>query len=100
MQAGERGGRRHGEVRPQGPAEGREGDARAEARDAEEREVREEGEEPQAGDRDRAVPGAPRGWEGSAQEEVVVEAKEVSAPGSRACTPPNRSPASISSRSS
>jgi hypothetical protein len=62
------------EVREVGVEAGREHDASPEEGDAEERQ-RPEGEEPQAGDRDRAVRGAVEGGEGAAQarrEEVVI----------------------------
>src|SRR4029450_1122465 len=51
-----------------GLGEGREGDARAQAGDAPERALGQEGDEPEAGDRDRALGGAPRGGQGAVQE--------------------------------
>jgi hypothetical protein len=60
----------HGEqVREEGVGEGREGDARAEARHAAQRRLGQEGGEPQAGHRDRIVRGAARRGEGPAGEE-------------------------------
>src|SRR3954463_8460769 len=60
-----------------GVQESRTRDAQAQARYAEKRRQREEGEEPQAGDRHRAVGGAPRRQEGAEEEkEGWQEAEE------------------------
>src|SRR6476660_8292106 len=67
-----RGGWNGRKVRQEGPQQGEEGDARAQARHAEERALRQEGEEPQAGDCDRVVRGAARRRQG-AEEEVELE---------------------------
>ena len=60
------------EVRQEGVPEGRTRDAREKARSVEERPVRQESDQPQAGDRDRAVRGTPVRREGSAEEVVEV----------------------------
>src|SRR3954447_1857067 len=66
----------HGcKVREESTGQSREGDARTQTRHAEKRRLRQEGEEPQAGDRDRIVGSAPRGRQG-AGEEIVFEEVE------------------------
>jgi hypothetical protein len=70
--------RSDGEVREKSIAEGQESDARTETRDAAERPIREEGHEPQTGDRDWSVRGAAIRWEGAAQEVVLAEEVIVS----------------------
>jgi hypothetical protein len=63
----------HGnQVREKSVGQSREGDARTEEGNAEERLLRQEGDEQEAGDRDWTVRGAARGREG-AVEEVVIE---------------------------
>jgi hypothetical protein len=52
------------EVRKKGVQQGRARDARAQARDAEVRALGQEGDEPEAGDRDRPVGGEARGRQG------------------------------------
>ena len=69
----------HGEIRPESIQEGREGDARAKARNAAKRALREEGEEPQTGDRDRPLRGAPRRRQGSEAEVVFAASILVAA---------------------
>src|SRR5688572_26534277 len=66
----------NGQVRKESGRQGEKGDARAQARDAQERPLGQEGQEPQAGDRNRPVPGAQGGGEG-AEEAVVLVAKAV-----------------------
>src|SRR6187402_3404838 len=61
-----------GNVWQEGERQGREGDAREEARHAEERRLGQEGDEPQAGHRDRPV-GSARGRRQGAGEEVGCE---------------------------
>src|SRR5262245_20354656 len=62
-------GRRHGEVRKEGSAEGEEGHARAKAGHASVRAIRQEGHQPQAGDRYWLERGASCRWEGPASKE-------------------------------
>ena len=64
---------RHGEIWQEGIAEGQESAARAKTRHAEKRPVRQEGEEPQAGDCHRAVRGASRRRQGAREEKVEQE---------------------------
>src|SRR4029077_14037897 len=64
------------EVWEEGRIQGAEGDARTEAGDAQVRPLGEEGEEPQAGHRDRPVRGASSGRQGS-EEEVHPEQGET-----------------------
>jgi hypothetical protein len=67
----------HGcKIRKESARQSREGDARAEARHAQERKLGQEGEEPQAGHRHRIVGSAPRRRQ-SAIEEVVFEEVEL-----------------------
>ena len=58
----------HGQVQQESIREGRESDARKEAWNSEERKVRQEGYEPEAGDRHRIVGGSARRSEGPSQE--------------------------------
>src|SRR5256714_11925829 len=51
----------NGAIRQEGSLQGEEGDAREKARHAEVGALGEEGQEPEAGDRDRAFRGSPRG---------------------------------------
>jgi hypothetical protein len=60
------------EVQPKGFEVGRTRDARVQTGQAQERPQRQNGEEPQAGDRNRALRGARRGCEG-AREEIQLE---------------------------
>src|SRR6266542_4992707 len=64
--------RNHGEIRQEGSVEGQADDARAQEGHVAQRSLRQEGDEPQAGDRDRPFAGAGRRCEGT-REEVVVE---------------------------
>ena len=67
------GGNTDGEVREESERESRAGDARAEARHAQERRVGQDGEEPQAGDRDRTFGGAQSRREGAKEKEGGCE---------------------------
>jgi O-acetyl-ADP-ribose deacetylase len=71
----------HGpQVRQESLAESEAGDARAKARHAPQRKVRQQSEEPQAGDRHRSFPGAPRRRESATQAEILAQ-EEVGSPG-------------------
>src|SRR5688572_25635483 len=65
----------YGEVRQEGRREGQEGDERAQTRHAQERPVRQEGQEQEAGHRDRPLTGAQGGWEGASKEGGVEEGR-------------------------
>jgi hypothetical protein len=65
----QRRGHPDGSVWQQGVGKGREGDARAQARHAEERPLRQDGEEQEAGDRDRPVGGAAGRRQSAGEEE-------------------------------
>lgn len=66
-------GGRHGEVRKDRAVEGQEGDARTQGREAQKRAFRQEGDEPQAGDRDRTLRSATRRREGPGEEVGIEE---------------------------
>src|SRR4029077_7168714 len=68
----------NGAIRQESSLQGEEGDAREKARYAEVGALGEEGDEPEAGDRDRAFRGSPRGRKGSEQTEEPEQEEEVS----------------------
>jgi len=68
-------GEHDGQIRLNSTKQGQEGDARAQARYVEERPIREEGHEPQAGDRHRIVRGETRRREGAEEAFFVGIAK-------------------------
>src|SRR5690349_9892965 len=73
----------HGQVWQESGPESEEGHARAQTRDPQERPIRQEGQEPQAGDRNRPGAGAPRRRKGAAeevQEEILTPARLQSRP--------------------
>lgn len=69
-------GNGHGQVQQESFEQGRQGAARAKARQAQERPLREESEKPQAGDCNRALTGTARGSEGAA-EAIILPQVEV-----------------------
>src|SRR2546425_4072139 len=69
----------YGQIRKESPIEGQTRDARAQARHAAQRPLRQAGDEPQAGHRHRPVGGAARGRKGAKTAEVL--AQEEIAPG-------------------
>src|SRR5437016_8349130 len=69
----------HGAIRQKGLPEGPQGDARAEAGNPQVGPLGQEGEEPQAGDRDRPLAGSPRRRKGPQEEEPALRppAKQI-----------------------
>jgi uncharacterized protein (TIGR02246 family) len=65
----------HGQVRQKSGEESQESDARAQARHPAQRPVRKEGDEPQTGDCDRALAGAPRGRKSTEAPEALPAEK-------------------------
>src|SRR2546428_14061524 len=65
-------GENDAQIRQEGAVQGQEGHARAQARNLEKRQVRQEGDEPQAGDRHRAV-GSPQGRCEGTRKEILVQ---------------------------
>jgi hypothetical protein len=70
-------GGRNGEIRQEDAGQGSQSDAREKGRQASQRRLAQEGDEPQAGDRDRAVRGAARGRQGAPEPEPEVRREEV-----------------------
>src|SRR6185369_7299023 len=62
----------HGQIRQEGSKQGRKDDARAQTRNLAQRTVGQEGDQPQAGDRDRPVGSAPRRRQGAEAEIVFI----------------------------
>ena len=69
-------GENNGQVWKESTSEGQEGYGGTQERDLEKRKVKEEGHEPETGDRDRAFRGAPCGRKG-AQKESVFQKEDV-----------------------
>ena len=67
----------YGEIRQEGIAEGRTGDARAQAGHAALGGLRQEGDEPKAGHRDRSERSTPSRWQGSAEARRTEEEQEI-----------------------